>query len=456
MSGKPFSVFLVCLCLVTSRLAAQSSDSSSTTPTSTFTNWTGSLDASKVPKGTATISSSNAEATFLAYEAAMATADKIADRVCTVDRKSVVLFANLADIDALRNLFIVRAQLQATRRSFASYFTTLHLQKIPAVNGFVAPFTDGTGPLGATGISMYEFKDSPPARDAVPILSAVDAAVSLLALFKTDSTLTGATISADDLSLQIFVAGRLVQKAKCKGKIVQTSYSSPALQVSIAGGVTDNSPIIVLLMDTLRQQNLLQTQSAVLTSSVATPLTTALAQLQKIAGDTKTSASDKAAALSAAGVVQGDSALVSAQISLLNNFQTQLSSLTSALTGSGASALQAAVKAEALNCALTPDEAKGTCANVEVQPNVLITKMSAIGGDNLTRQNLFQTKLGFSGEVTATYLLLNGDGTVASAGATQCYGAVSTKQMLTSDLLTSNKMACRDLNDPASLVEPKQ
>lgn len=441
-------------------------NNSNSTPTSDYTNWTGTIDNSKLPKGLTTITNSTAEATFLAYQAGLAVADKIAADVCAVKPPSVILFNNVSDIDALRSLFIVRSQLKAFEVSKNGYYATIQLQQLPPVPGFTNPFGGVVGPVGATGAPLFTFTEAPATRAVVPILSAADAALSLISLFKKDVTINGVSISTDDLSLQLMVAGRMRTVTGCDFPVLQTAYSAPPLQQDAAGaGISNTSPLMTLILDALRQQNLLQTQSALFTAEAITPLTSAIAQLQKIAGDSTSSSLDadeaaamkkpagsaqdaalsaiksKRAALAAIPIAQADLGVVQAQVAILTNVQGQVSALTTSLNASGSSAMQAAVKAEALNCALVGGAAG--CADKESTPYVLITKMSAAGGDNQTRQSIFSTKIAFSGVITATYMLLDGNGSVSKGGMFQCYGAVNGGDMITTNMLRTNKVSCR-------------
>jgi hypothetical protein len=463
------SLTIAILALSASAQSNTPSSSDTTSPTADYTNWVGSIDTSRLPKGTATITSSNAEATALAYQSGMATAARIASAVCSSHPSSLVLFNNLADMDALRNLFIVRAQLLAARRDTPKFFATVDLQAIPAVPGLTPnPLPVGDGPPGMKGNPLWHATANAPGRVVVPILSAADAALSLVSLFKTDSTLTGVTMTADDLSLQLMVAGELKRNGQCTGPILQAAYSVPPLVAPHARAVSEHSPLIDLVLDALDEQSDLQNQSSLLTSLLGTPLTNALSSLQKIVGDSSQQSLDadeqaahgmrpgakrdaalaavasKRGALAAIPTVQADIGITQKQTSAINNLQTQISSLTTSLTSSGAAALQTALKAEALNCALQPGD---QCVEIEAKPFVLVTKMSAIGGDSATRQNIFHTTLSFSGEITATYMLLGANGEVASGGMIQCYGAVSQTKPITTDMLRTNKVSCRDYSD---------
>lgn len=454
---------LACLPAKSAHGQSNSSGSNNSSPTSDFQNYTGTIDTSRLPKGATTVTSANAEATLLAYQTGMAAADQIAGDVCEKLTGPLILFNNQADIDALRNLFIVRAQLLSAWRLAPSLTSTLQLMTIPAVPGVTNPVaTDGPSPNGSP---VWHFGGAP-GRAVVPILSSADAALSLISLFKTDSTLNGVSLTTDDLSLQLMVAGQLKRNAKCSGKgpIFHTAYSVPPLQTP-TGSAGNSAPLIDLVLDAVNQQTRFQTQSALLNSMLATPLTTLLAAMQKVVGDStaaslvqdqqnadkmkpgsdKTTAKAtvvaKKAALVAIPIVQSDLGLVQSQITIITNVVSQSSAITNSLTSSGGTALQAALKAEALNCAIAPG---ATCVTTEAQPFVLITKMSAVGGDNATRQNIFKTTLSFSGEITATYLLLDNTGSVVTAGMTQCYGAVSQTKPISDNLLKTNKVTCRD------------
>ena len=270
---------------------AQGSDSSSNSATTDFTNWTGTVDSSKLPKGTTSITSSNAEATYIAYQATLASADAVATKVCdavTSEKgSSLLLFSNLTDIDALRNLFVARNQLIAFKAIQPQLYNTIQLQPVDlSPLKLPNPFLNPMGPTGVSGLPLYQIA-APPAGAhplvVVPILSAVDAVLSLVALFKKDTQITGATISTDDLSYQFMIASRL--KANCSDlKILQTVYSLPPLQKVAAVNPISNSSILALVFDALQQQNDLQNQGGLLQTFVISPLNVSIGQVQKAIG----------------------------------------------------------------------------------------------------------------------------------------------------------------------------
>ncbi len=54
--------------------------------------------------------------------------------------------------------------------------------------------------------------------------------------------------------------------------------------------------------------------------------------------------------------------------------------------------------------------------------NLLVTKFVSIGGNNITKKNLFSTSISFSGGAIAEYVLLGADGIIKNAGVVQRYG----------------------------------
>jgi hypothetical protein len=153
---------------------------------------------------------------------------------------------------------------------------------------------------------------------------------------------------------------------------------------------------------------------------------------------------------------QQDLAVVQEKVTSLNAYQNQSSSITGSLTGSGGSALQTAVKAEALNCALQNSAAD--CTDKPANPYVLVTKTTIIGGDNVTKQNIFRTKLGFSGTLAVSYVVFDSDGSIKISGFDQCYAAVPVKDMISSDLMkTSITPVCvAQPPQPAKPAQPAQ
>jgi hypothetical protein len=457
---------------VQAQSSSDSSGNSSGSSSTPFADWTGSISTTTLPTGSTTISGSNAEAAYVAYQAGAKVADRIAAKICAANPPSgrLLLFNNLADIDAIRSLIIVRRQIQAA--SFpANIAASITLKKIPSVSGISNPLSDPNGPLGvswggAAPQPIYKVAPTIPAQPnfVLPILSAIDAGLQVAALLKSTTTITGATLTADDLSLQILIASRL--QSNCPSlKLLQTAYSVPQLQpVDFAAAATSNSPILVLVNDAMGKQNLIGQQSALFTALVIPPLNSAISQLQKLVG-TDTLIDAKAAldalpnshapaveakrkklqieisAFPALDAAQLDLALAQAKVAALNSYQSQSAAITASLTGSGGAALQSAVKAEALNCALQASVAN--CTDTLAKPYVLLTKTTIIGGDNVTKQNIFRTKLGFSGTMAASFVLFDGDGSVNRAGFDQCYAAIAVKDMISTDLMkTAASVTC--------------
>ena len=450
-------LIVVSMIMAPSELMSQTSSGSTSSP---FSDWTGSISTSTLPTGSTTISGSTAEAAYIAYQAGAQVADRIATKVCAANPSNpLLLFNNLADVDAIRSLLIVRRQLQAAKIP-DDILAPIPLTKIPNVTGVTNPLTE-PGPLGVkwTGSekpaqSLYEVQQTVRANPnfVLPILSAIDAGLQIVSLFKSNTTITGASLTADDLSLQFIIASKL--RSRCPNvKLYQTAYSVPNLQpvdFTKPFTITQTSPILALVSDAIGRQTLISQQSALFTALVVTPLNSTIAQLQKIVGTD--SFPDVQAALNAlpnsqiASVVekrkkltlerdaftalaaaQQDLALVQAQIATLNAYQTQSSSVTSSLTGTGGAGLQAAVKAEALNCALSQS---ANCSDNAATPFVLVTKTTIIGGDDITKQNVFKNKLGFSGTLAASYVLFGSDGSVNISGMDQCYAAVQVQDMI--------------------------
>lgn len=464
------ALIFVCLVIAPSNLASQTSSGSTS---SSFSDWTGSISTSTLPTGSTTISSSTAEAAYIAYQAGTQVADRIAAKVCAANPSNpLLLFNNLADVDAIRSLLIVRRQLQAATIP-DGVLAPIPLTRIPNVTGVTNPLTE-PGPLGVkwTGSekpaqSLYEVQQAVKANpNFVPILSAIDAGLQIVSLFKSNTTITGASLTADDLSLQFIIASKL--RSRCPNvKLYQTAYSVPNLQpvdFTKPFTITQTSPILALVSDAIGRQIVINQQSALFTALVVTPLNSTIAQLQKIVGTD--SFPDVQAALNAlpnsqiASVVekrkkltlerdaftalaaaQQDLALVQTQIATLNAYQTQSSSVTSSLTGTGGAGLQAAIKAEALNCALSTS---ANCTDSAATPFVLVTKTTIIGGDDLTKQNVFKNKLGFSGTLAASYVLFGSDGSVNISGMDQCYAAVQVQDMIsTSPMQNALTITCK-------------
>ena len=153
--------------------------------------------------------------------------------------------------------------------------------------------------------------------------------------------------------------------------------------------------------------------------------------------------------INALNILQGNLATTQLRTGQLTAIQSQVTTFSTALTGSGGAALQALAKAEALNCALLGNS--DDCAANEARPFILVTKMTAIGGDNITRQNIFGSKIAFSGEITSTYTLYDSSGLISTAGMSQCYGAVNVKDLISTGIFADNKVSCRDMSTIQSI-----
>jgi hypothetical protein len=273
-----------------SQTSSGSSGNSSGSSSSPFTDWTGSISTSTLPNGSTNISSSNAEAAYIANQAGANVATLIATRICQNQppEHRLLLFNNLADIDAIRSLIIVRRQLQAA--SFPNNIAApITLMKIPNVTGVTNPLTD-PGPLGipwggpdAKAQPLYKLDSTLPAkRDFVlPILSAIDAELQVVSLFKSTTTISGASLTADDLSLQFMIASQL--QAQCSNvKLLQTAYSVPQLQpVDTNATITNTSPLLALVTDAVGKQTIVGQQSALFTALVIPPLNSTMRNCRK-------------------------------------------------------------------------------------------------------------------------------------------------------------------------------
>jgi len=305
------------------------------------------------------------EASLLAARAVNLAASKIMKRIGHKAGDSIVLYAG-SDLPDFQSLIAFRAQCQTIG-------TTLD----DALGKLDAPQANAQALLGP----RVEFVS--PAM----IGAGLDAANKILGFFRTDYSIQGVTVTADDLLLINALAGDLTDKG--------VKVRLPALYN--ASALLDDSPIITQLGSLTSERVALQ-QKVDLASSTVEALSTAAGK--------ETDPAKKAQKVDAAAKLKTASDQGKVTVSLYDGFLTKLTTPDD----KAKLPLAAIIQQDAVRSAL-----KGGA-------NLMTAKISSAGGTYYTRKDLwsFFGRMPFftMGGVVANYSLFKGEtGVILSAGA---------------------------------------
>ena len=337
-----------------------------------------------LPGGTVTATTLVIEGDILAYRAADSAAQKIVDaviRTCPVGGtltgglaciagkptpEKVVIFSN----KELNGLLVYQA-FQAQSAVLLAQVSTLTNQPIP-------PLLSDKTPLICT---------STPAK-LIPPLLAVDVALQLAGLFKTDTTITGASVTLDDFAVASLVAEKLTEK----GVLVAypPSYYPNAL--------TSIPPALQIYV----------TFKKIVASQLDLAAAATVIDLKKADITARAAKEPKCKDIFAA-----DSATLDARKAQVAATQTAVSQVVTALTAtdaqSGLSQIQTLALAEQL-----AEQFGGA--------SILQLKSIAAGGDTKTKKNILYTSLSFGGGAILAYMMINPTGTIEHSGTVPVYG----------------------------------
>jgi hypothetical protein len=414
----------------------------------------GSLSTANLPQGKVTADNVVIEGNYLAYMAANSAARVIAKKIpCGAN----IVFFNAKDLDGIQALDALKAQFPLISGGKAELVKPLELKRVSAAV-LVVPYGDLA--------KLYVFTDLQPALGPAAGFAAVDAGLSLLSLFKTDTEYHGITVEKDDLALQALVAKQWRELCgSTAAKVVHPSYSYPLIETD-----PNKNPLIKDLTDLSKSLAEVSLMYQNLTDRVQTPLGKAVEGLRKLIADHRDtgllisaleaklkaattpeekkriqadldsarihlveldenlrSQFDPAEILPAPGTaVYKDDKLskmlesyltdqlrADVRVQALKMLQTRMSEFIAALTkpdSNGITPLVAMLRAQALK------KAKGDGANL------LHVGFVTAGGNNIIKRNIFHSSLRFSGGVVAKYLLVDTDGYLAQSGVVACYG----------------------------------
>ena len=414
----------------------------------------GSLSTTNLPQGTVKAEGVVIEGHYLAYMAANSAAQVIADRVpCHAN----IFFFSAKDLDGIQALDALKAQIPLVSGGAARVLEPLLLKRVSTMVL--------SEPSVAELEKLYKFEDEKVQAFAPGMaFAAIDAGLSLLSLFKTDTEFRGVSITPDDLALQALVAQQW--RLHCPGdKIVHPVYSYPP----IATGPPEEG-LRKDLADLSEKLTEISLMYQGLTERVQTPLAKAVENLRKLMTDHRDtglsipvlvarlkaattpeekkkiqadldSANKHLAELDETVRLQYDPGIkppapgtahysdaklgefleryltdqlrADRQILALKALQTRMSDFVTALTkpdSNGVTPLVALLRAQALR------DAKGEGANL------LHVGFVTAGGNNIIKRNIFSSSLRFSGGVVAKYLLVDKDGYLTASGVVACYG----------------------------------
>jgi hypothetical protein len=412
----------------------------------------GSINTANLPQGTIKTDSVVIEGSYIAYKAAGSAAERIAKKIpCGAN----LVFFGATDLDGMRALDALTAQIPLITNGKAKLTGRLELRRVSAA---VLP-----EPVGDVR-KLYVFTEQQPEFLPAAIFAGIDAGMSIVSLFKTDTEFHGVAVTGDDLALQALVAKQW--KITCtSNQAVLPAYAYPAMEtdpeknelIKQVRGLSEDLTEVSLMV-----QNL--------TDKVQTPLAKAVDALRKAAAeyhDTATSipvlegkvkdaksAEEKKKAqadLDAAkkhqkeltGTIRtqydttpnfppsreapytdaelrtfleaylSDQLAADIRVQALKLLQTRVSDFLAALTkpdSNGNTPLVGLLRAQALRTKVTKEA------------NIVNVKFVTAGGNNIIKKNAFSSTLRFSGGVVTEYLVVDSSGYIAASGVVACYG----------------------------------
>lgn len=414
----------------------------------------GGITTSNLPQGTVSTDSVVIEGSYIAYMAASSAAEKIATQIpCT----SNIVFFSATDLDGIRALDSLKSQIPMIANGKDQLTRALELKRVSA-----AVLSEPVGDLRNLYVYAAAVQpDIPPAA----IFAGIDAGLSIVSLFKTDTQFHGVAVTGDDLALQSLVAQKW--KSHCGatgGKVVHPTYAYPAIETnpdqnelikqvqSLSSGLSEVSIMSQNLIDKVQTplgkavdglrkaiadyHDTLSSISGLETKmksakpeekkKIQSDLDTAKKHLAELT-ETIRSQYDTAVPLPAAprtaykeeelrpflDAYASDQLRTDVRVQALKALQGRMSDFLAALTkpdSNGTTPLVGLLRAQAFKKAVTE---KMTIVNV---------KFVAAGGNNVIKKNVFYSTLRFSGGVIAEYLLADTSGYLVGSGVVSCYG----------------------------------
>ena len=377
----------------------------------------GSIDTSKLPGGTATLTNVDIQPTILGYDALQTALNSITLESCKPGATIVLGPGALDDINVLQAYQTMVGQVSKK------------LEKYKTV-----PTYDGT----------HVQAEILPAA----IFAGIDAAVALTSLFKSDVTMSGADFTADAVAARFIMAHVLTSgnpispggttRPKC-AVIDANDFIGPALNpspfASLVNTLDTDVDAATVTENTIKTVNIPAYTKAVSDAQAieakAKALSDEIAASNKKLSDPKVTAkekttlnktvSDDTKALAALDAAQAktDEDSNTTKLKSANSDVAIIDSLTAAgaklittlntVDSSGSPYLARIMKAEAVS-----NKTHGLA--------VLTLSVSKIGGNSITRKNIFRTAIQFGGGVVVQFQLKGSDGlTVLESGQATGY-----------------------------------
>lgn len=320
-----------------------------------------------LPKGTISPTKLDIEGNILAYRAAAQAAVAIVNDVVAASpaQRKIVLYSG-KELNTLLVYQAFKAQAE------------LLLSRVPALTTMPTLITDK--PLAPC--------PKLPEKRVAPPLFAIDTALQLLGLFKTERTITGQDITLDDFAVVSSIAAELKKKGISVG--YPPSYYPNAL---------NPSPANLAVYATFRSLSQKQLELGQFAAQVD-------ARKQDLGVRASNDPKCKDVYATDIATLDAHKAQVIATAALLGQI---VATLTAPDAQSGLSLIQSLSTAEQL-------------ARDFASASILQVKAIAAGGSTQTTTNIFGSKLSFSGGVVISYMLLDTTGAVLAAGTVPVYG----------------------------------
>ena len=469
----------------------------------------GSIDTSNLPKGTITTDDKvNIEANYLAYAAADAAAEVIADLIKQPVCQENLGFYTGKDQDAVQAYLVFKQQLDDVQRRIKAKRLTdpVNLQEVPS-----SVLAEPTG-SAAELYTLQTLSQPPPPLPGekkqtvigggftplADVASAINAATGLISLFKVDTSFNGVTVASDDLALQALVAAKI--RSKCwsnnPGMLIihptfayNTGQSQLLTQVQGLYDTADKfnqqaasleqfvgSRLAAAATSLGKQQDrlaALQTElDAIAKQLQGHPSSSDKKKLQKqqaddlqerhkignsILNDAYESglipnkpgpdSSPKEvhdARAALASRYQDDQFTVSQRTAELRASATRISDLITAMSKPDASGVAP------LQAILRAEKLQKSLTSSSY---LLATKIITVGGNNINKKYPFWSTLSFSGGIVAEYLLTNNSGAIVESGTVECYGGrVKEADLQDTGLNQAKRISCTPNIGPATQV----
>lgn len=372
-----------------------------------------SISTDKLPQGNATLGDKvNIEGTILAYRAAQAAAPKIGVIITgnSTTCPSSFLFFDSKQMNDIWGVRVLKEQFKL-------------IQQQGAV------LTQG-----------------PEAAGIIPVGAAIEAGLTLLSLFKTDTNIQGVAVTGDDSALLAALAVEL--KTKCpNASVIDPVHFIPQVQPTTSTSVLGGVAAITDLRNSINDKSTKAQADAKSKQKTLDDLKSKLDANAKQASDLKQKIEDLTKKLAAATTTAQQNEikkqLKDAQDALVKNQNEktdlqaksdELSKDIDKLTGYAGKATAFVSSVDALNTTLTKVDdsgmsllnrmlrAESLLANLDDKSEYVSAHFLAMGGNNITKKNFFSTSISFSGGTVIDYIVTDSMGKTLKSGILPVYG----------------------------------